>query len=50
MIGTMTVNSVLSQGGLVVNQFGSMILLIVGIAFGVWAVRFVIARVKRARS
>jgi hypothetical protein len=49
MIGTMTVDAVLGQGATVVSQFGSLVLLVVGLGMGIWAVKFVIRRIKNAR-
>ena len=49
MIGTMTVAGVLASGATTVSAFGGLILFIVSLGLGIWAVRFVIKQAKRAR-
>jgi len=47
MIPTMTISSLLGDAQTVVTGFGDLILLVGGLAIGIWAVRFILKRVKR---
>lgn len=46
----LTIPALFTSAALVVTEFQGLILLVVGIGIGVWAVRFVISQVKRARA
>lgn len=48
MVPTATVNAtaLLGAAGTTVNQFSALVLLVGGLALGVWGVRFIIRRVK----
>lgn len=51
MVPTSTVNAtaLFGQAGTVINQYGAAILLVAGLALGVWGVKFLIRRIKAAR-
>jgi len=44
---TMTIAAMLTSAQQVVTEFDGLILLVAGLAIGVWAVKFTISRVKR---
>ena len=46
---TMTVNSVLSGGGTVVTEYAGLILLVAGLGFGIFGVKFLIGQIRAAR-
>lgn len=45
-----TVTSILTDAGLVVAEYDSLIAIALGFAFGIFAIGFGIAKVKQARS
>jgi hypothetical protein len=45
----MTVDAVMGQGALVVNEFASLIMLVVAVGLGFFGVKYVISQVRRAR-
>lgn len=45
----LTLTSILTDAGTVSSQFGTVIQIVVGMAVGVFVVKFVIAQLKRAR-
>lgn len=51
MVPTSTVNAtaLFSTASEVVGNFGALVLLVGGIALGVWGVRFLIKRIRAAR-
>jgi len=46
----MTVGPLLSGAAEVVTPFGSLILLVAGLSLGIFAVKFLISNIKRARG
>lgn len=46
---TMTIASIFTAAKDVVGEFGSLIALVVGIGFGVWGVKFLIAKLRGAK-
>ena len=45
---SVTLTSTLANASTVVTEFGGLVLLIAGLAIGVWGVRFLIGRIKSA--
>jgi len=43
----LTISALLVDAQSVVTEFDGLILLVAGLAIGVWAVRFILSRVKR---
>lgn len=46
----MTVTSILADAPEVVTAFGPLLLLVVGLGFGIWAVKRIPGMIKKARS
>lgn len=44
----LTLTAILTNASTVVSEFDGLILLVAGLAIGVWGVRFLISRVKSA--
>lgn len=44
---TLTVSAMLGYAQTVVTSFGGLILLVAGLAFGIWAAKFTLSRVRR---
>jgi hypothetical protein len=46
----LTIPALFTNATLVVTEFQGLILLVVGLSIGIWAVNFVIGQVRRARA
>jgi len=45
-----TLSGILTDAGTVVSEFDTVIVIVLGMAFGIWGVKFLIARLKGARG
>jgi len=48
--GAVTLSGILTDAATVVSEFDTVIVIVLGMAFGIWGVKFLIGRLKGARG